>query len=101
MYRSGYEQIDAHIVITLSSALRGHSQTTWTERHTYMGREMSTNVNVRYIHGQPFVHVDMISFKILKSEKNLLYKKLMFFNVNLTSYFSLFHYYEQLDSAHQ
>ena len=38
---------------------RGHSQTTWTERHTYLGREMSTNVHVRYIHGQPFVHVGM------------------------------------------
>ena len=38
--------------------LRGHSQTTWTERHTCMVREMSTNVHVRCIHGQYFVHVD-------------------------------------------
>ena len=46
-------------VPSLTGMLRGHSQTTWTERHTYMVREMSTNVHVRYIHGQPFVHVGM------------------------------------------
>ena len=35
----------------------------WTERHTYIVREMSTNVHVRHIHGQPFVHVG-INFSI-------------------------------------
>ena len=39
--------------------MRGHSQTTWTERHTYMARKMSTNVHVGYLDGPPFVHVDM------------------------------------------
>ena len=43
---------------------RGHSQTTWTERHTYMVGEMSTNVHVGYIDGLPNVHVDMIFFFI-------------------------------------
>ena len=50
--------------------IRGHSQTTWTERHTYMVREMSTNVHVRYIHGQPFVHVGMnFSIIVFKDRK--------------------------------
>ena len=56
--------------------VRGRSQTTWTKRHTYMVREMSTDVHVRYIHGQPFAQVGMnfsIFFfkdrKIVKSAK--------------------------------
>ena len=64
----------------------------WTERHTYMVREMSTNVIVRYIHGQLFVHVDMISSKILKPEKNLLHKNLCFYRKPDIIFF---HYYEQ------
>ena len=40
--------------------LRVHSQTTWTERHTYMVRKMSTNVHVGYLDGPPSVNVDMI-----------------------------------------
>ena len=48
----------------------GHSQTTWTEWHTYMVREMSTNVHVRYIHGQPFVHVSMKRIKNLRNQQS-------------------------------
>ena len=51
--------------------IRGHSQTMWTERHTYMVRKMSTNVHIGYLDGPPFVHVDMIFFvKFFKYAQN-------------------------------
>ena len=57
------------------SSLRGHSQTTWRERHTYMVGKMSTNVHVGYLDGPPFVHVDMIfSLNYSNMHKMVLFK---------------------------
>ena len=47
----------------------GYSQNTWTETHTYMAREMSTNVHAGYIHGPPFVHVDFFPLNASNTKK--------------------------------
>ena len=66
-------------------SLGGHSQTTWTERHTYMVREMSTNVHVRYIHGQPFVHVGM-NFSIFVFKDRKIVKSAKIFSTKYLTY---------------
>ena len=59
------------IFVPALMSFRGHSQTTWTERHTYMVRKMSTQVHAGYIHGSSFVHIDMIFFvKFFKYAQN-------------------------------
>ena len=69
---------------------RGHSQTTWTERHTYMVRKMSTNVHVGYLDGPPFVHVDMI-FLLNSSNmhKIVLFKQKTLLSIMLESVYCL------------
>ena len=44
--------------------------TNYVDRKTYMVKEMSTDVHIRCIHGQPFVHVGMkFSILVLKDRE--------------------------------